>query len=494
MKKIIGVAAAGLVLTGAAFADVSFSAQARILADAFSYETPSRSEHNGDGEGIDDNGTVTWAKDVTHNDDVTLNASTDNAGAKIVFSVKSYVMGMNGASTETDGTIELTSYQLWMNLGKVRIDAGAYDQRLGRNLSTFEGNWKDNYFSSNKPGIWVKFDSEKNGWGLDSTNLTTIDKDKKRTNFQVSTALNDQLTLRGALFLTTAGTLANNNSATENNKSRPWIFTPFALGAEYKLDKNSKLGVVGKLNYIAQGDTTTPQKSVWTLAADYYNKLNSNLEIEAAYTFGTVVYTNNGHDGAHWDGNGTSRNNANRLVRDNDVFAHGFDFRFVDKLNSQLSVGGVFNVSYVQSTEVLRHKNRATGKGTTYKDALAKSYTAYDKSGKKIADTGAAGQLYYYAALTANYAASDTVTYQVQTRLEDNNLFEAVQGDSSKYHVDYLYGMKLNIRPAILLNVDKSQFYAGFDFGIKGFQTSASGKNNTVYTTYKIPIGLRFKM
>ena len=480
MKKIIGAAAAGLVLTGAAFADVSFSAQARILADAFSYETPSRSSHDGNGEGIDDNGTVIWAKDVTHNDDVTLNASTDNAGAKIVFSVKSYVMNMNGGTS--DGNVALTSYQLWMNLGKVRIDAGAYDQRLGKALSTFDGNWKDNYFAYYKPGIWVKFEDETNGWGLDSTNLTTIVKEKKRTNFQVSTALNDQLTLRGALFLTTDGTLANNNSKTEKNKSRPWIFTPFALGAEYKLDKNSKLGVVGKLNYIAQGNTTTPQKSVWTLAADYYNKLNSNLEIEAAYTFGTVVYTNNGHDGAHWDG-GASRNNATRLVRDNDVFAHGFDFRFVDKLNSQLSVGGVFNVSYVQSTEVQRHNNRATGKGTTYKDALAKSY-----------EKGAAGQLAYYAALTADYAASDTVTYQVQTKLEDNKLFEAAQGDSSKYHVDYLKGMKLNIRPAILLNVDKTQFFAGFDFGIKGFQTYATGKNNTVQTTYAIPIGLRFKM
>ena len=40
MKKIIGAAAAGLVLTGAAFADISFSGNARVQADAFSYQSP----------------------------------------------------------------------------------------------------------------------------------------------------------------------------------------------------------------------------------------------------------------------------------------------------------------------------------------------------------------------------------------------------------------------------------------------------------------------
>ena len=585
MKKIIGAAAAGLVLTGTAFADVSISAQAQIQSDVFKYTSPTRkSQVTGDtnGRGTDDVGTVKWAQDTKHKDDVTLNASTDNAGAKIVFAVESNIMGMEGASNETNSSWSLTSYQLWMNLGKIRIDAGAYDQRLGKGLSTYDGNWNSNYFAKNKPGIWVPFDGEKNGWGQDSTNLTTIDKDKKRTNFQVSTALNDQLTLLGALFLTKDGTTANGSS----DSSDPWIFTPFALGAEYKLSKDSKIGVVAKLNSISlgsdkttekttaggwkkmsfylggqnpsanaateetafakvddgsfrcwkdmsddermkyfgttdiedlksgsdpsledpnvdgkyfasksyyiweEGTTTTtneyikPQNSVWTLAFDYYNKLSSSLEIEATYTLGASLYTNNGKHGAYWDP--ANKGDSKHLVRDNDVFAHGFDFRVVDKLSSQLSVAGVFNVSYVQGTAVQRSTNRNTptkGGKVEYKDALAKSY-----------EKGAAGQLEYYAALTANYAASDTVTYQVQTKLEDTNLFSVATGDSSKKHVDYLEGMTLNIRPAILLNVDKTQFFAGFDFGIAGFQTSATGKNNTVYTTYAIPIGLRFKM
>ena len=583
MKKIIGAAAAGLVLTGAAFADVSFAANARIISNAFSYETPSRATQAEDdnGAGIDDVGKVTWAKDTKHSDDVTLNAKGDNAGAKIVFNV-------SGATNNTDNSkVSLTSYQLWLNFGKIRVDAGAYDQRLAPALNN-DGNWNENYSGTNKPGIWVNIDGA--AWGKDSMNITGITGNKRTNNFQVSTALNDQLTVRGVLFLDTNGTTANGSS----DSSDPWIFTPFALGAEYKLSKDSKIGVVAKLNSISLGsdktttkETTTaagyqkvtyytvadnfdnssgkvsnwqekffkignefkkgedltddekmelfgttdptlfasdgstlvdpddekggyykastvyvwkeatstttttndyikPQNSVWTLAFDYYNKLSSSLEIEATYTLGASLYTNNGKHGAHWDP--ANKGGSKHLVRDNDVFAHGFDFRVVDKLSNQLSLTGIVGVNYVQGTAVNRSKNRNTstkGGEVEYKDALAKSYA-----------TGAAGVLAYYATVSADYSASDTVTYQLQAKLANDKLFETAGCDSGDHvHVDYLSGMTLNIRPGILLNAQKNcQFFAGFDFGIKGFQTSASGKNNTVQTMYTVPVGMRVKL
>ena len=576
MKKIIGAAAAGLVLTGAAFADVSFAANARIISNAFSYETPSRATQAEDdnGAGIDDVGKVTWAKDTKHSDDVTLNAKGDNAGAKIVFNV-------SGATNNTDNSkVSLASYQLWLNFGKIRVDAGAYDQRLAPALNN-DGNWNENYSGPNKPGIWVNIDGA--AWGKDSMNITGITGNKRTNNFQVSTALNDQLTVRGVLFLDTNGTTANGDAS---DSSDPWIFTPFALGAEYKLSKDSKIGVVAKLNSITRGndkttttntpagwtkvtyyeantnderfgngkyvfkvgdeykslddltdeekmglfgttdpqlslndgsydlvdeddgtkgfyksgtayvwkeatsttthDYITPQNSVWTLAFDYYNKLSSSLEIEATYTLGASLYTNNGKHGAHWDP--ANKGDSKHLVRDNDVFAHGLDFRFVDKLSSQLSVTGIVGVNYVQGTAVQRSKNRNTrtkGGEVEYKDALAKSYA-----------TGAAGTLAYYATVSADYSASDTVTYQLQAKLANDKLFETAGCDSGNHvHVDYLSGMTLNIRPGILLNAQKNcQFFAGFDFGINGFQTSASGKNNTVQTTYTVPVGMRVKL
>ena len=511
MKKIIGAALLGTMAAGT-FADVSFAANARILGDAFMYVSPSRKTQDfdeNDGEGTDDNGMFTWAKDVKHADEVALNATGDNAGAKIVFNVSSNFYGDNtsgsatkgqGINTDTDGAVALVSYQLWLNFGKIRVDAGAYDQRLTPNLNN-DGNWNSTYSATNKVGIWTNIDGA--GWGKDSTNITSFNGDKKRTNFQVSSKINDQLTLRGVLFLTKNGTAANHNSSKNTNsagkeatndiagdikiaddKSRPWIFTPFALGAEYQLSKTNKVAVVGKLAYIAQGGAGAndkPQNSVWTLAADYSGNLSDNIKIEAAYTFGASIYTNNGHDGAHWDGVKKTRT-TNHLVRDNDVFAHGFDFRIQDKLSSQLSVTGIVGVNYIQGTAVQRSNNRSPD--SSYKDARARSY-----------GTGAAGTLAYYATVSADYSASDTLTYQVQAKLADNNLFSVENGDSSKKHVDYLSGMVLNIRPAILLNAQKNcQLYLGFDFGITGFQTSASGKNNTVQTTYALPVGMRVKL
>ena len=510
MKKIIGAAAAGLVLTGAAFADASISAQARIYSDVFSYESPSHNSQRMDdkeknnGYGADDAGTVTWAKDTKHSDDVTLNASTDNAGAKLVFSVSSNFGKGNkpydttsgtGADTKTDGAVALTSYQLWAKFGKIRIDAGAYDQRLSKDVNN-NGNWGGNYSSPNKPGIWRPFGITSKTWGKDAGNITSLVGAKKTTSFQVSTSLTDQLTLRGVLFLSENGTIANVPTDDKNYVTDPWIFTPFALGAVYKLDKNSQIAVAGKLNHIAQQTKDNPQESIWTLQADYYNKLNSNLEIEVAYTLGAAIYTNNGHI-KRTNGADDWVQVKHMKAQDKDVFAHGLEFHVKDNLSSQLSVTGIVALNYVQSDEATRRTNRGNptkGGKVEYKDSLAKSYTLYNAEGKKVSG-GAAGELAYLVTASVDYAASDTVTYQVQAKLADDNLFSAVECGSGKHvHVDYLSDMALNIRPAILLNVDKSQFFAGFDFGIKGFQTSASGKYNTVKTTYAIPVGLRFKM
>ena len=491
MKKLVSAAAASVLLAGGAFAQFSVTGNARVYSDVFQYETASENEqrtNDDNGEGTDDNGVITTAKDVKHADDVTIQAKGEKSGAKIVLSIKS------NASTTADGTgtsdeagsVGLTSYQLWTQIGGVRVDAGAYDQRLSKNLNN-DCNWNDNYSATYKPGIWTKFGLKKNNWGADAGNITGLLNAKKVTNFQASGKLGENLTLRGVLFLGTDGTVENGSDEstktdTASSVSNPWIFTPFALGATYKINDASQLAVVGKLAHIAQqgysSSKHTPQDSVWTLHFDYYNKLSDTMEIEAAYTFGADICTNNGStsDGDYVSATGTK-------AQDNDVFAHGLDLRIKDKLSDQLSLTGIVGINYIQSTAIVKRANDNES-GDAYRDSLAKSYK-----------TGAAGTLAYYATLGLDYKQNDIITYQIQTKLANTNLFAASTGDSSVYQVDYYQNFGVNIRPAILVNADKtSQFFAGLDIGFSGFLRNATGKNNTFKTTTKIPLGLRVNL
>ena len=573
MKKIVSAVAAASLLAGAAFAEFTVTGNARVYSDVVNYTSPSRSTQNSDtdGNGTDDNGTLIMAKDTKHADDVTIQAKGDKSGIKIVFNVTS---AADNAKTD----VNLTSYQLWVtDLFGLRLDAGAYDQRLAQNLNN-DGNWGTNLSGSYKPGL-INDATDASGtaisdlaYGKDAANITAIKGDKTYTNFQVSKKINDALTVRGVMFLSKNGTSTNGTSTTHDEK---WIFTPFAVGGTYQLDGDTKLNFNAKLSSITHGskketaestswvktntyssatagedgyttiaDTTkkvngtvydaegnaltdtngclteyaesiglgkkgdqaytktktveaadstteqvvmltevttpastsyTPDKSVWTLNANLYKKLSDALEIEAGYTLGASLYSN-------WSGYGAHKND--RLVRDYDVFAHGFDFRAKDKLSDQLSLTAVANVTYVQASAAAKSTAQKTSVTGTYKDARARDY-----------DKGAAGTLAYFATLSVDYKQSDLMTFQIQTKLENTNLFAATKGDSSKYHADYYKNLSWIIRPGVQIAPDKnSQFFAGVQFQVDGFLRNATGKNNTVKTTTSIPIGLRVKL
>ena len=501
MKKIVSAVAAASLLAGAAFAEFTVTGNARVYANAFNYGGTSRYAQSGpvtsdtNGKGVDDTGTVKMMEDKKHADDVTIQAKGDKSGVKIVFNVTSSVQTYNTTETKTD--VNLTSYQLWTTIGDWRVDAGAYDQRLAKNLNN-DGNWNENYSRSNKPGIWLSFGQTSKAWGKDAANITTILGNKTRTNFQVSNSkLVDGLTLRGVLFLSTDGTATNGTSTTHDEK---WIFTPFAVGGTYQLDGDTKLNFNAKLSSITHGSvsttaastaytTYTPDNSVWTLNANLYKKLSDALEIEAGYTLGMALYSDWSGLGAHvGKANDTTVGNTKhygngRLVRDNDVFAHGLDFAMKDKLSDQLSLTAIAGINYIQGTAAQRAKSDAAETAGTWRDSRAKAY-----------EHGAAGTLAYYATLSVDYKQSDLVTLELQTKVTDANLFSVETVGTSK-RVDYLSGLTWNIRPGILVNPDKtSQLFAGVDFGLKGFKTNATGKNNQFSTSVTIPVGLRVKL
>ena len=484
MKKIIGAAAAGLVLTGAAFADISFSGNGRFRADAFSYQSPNNKDRSGEkadknGEGTDDNGTFKIANLTDVTEDVKLNAKSENAGAALTFTVTG--PGPKLADTSSgNGTVNMKTYQLWLNFGKLRLDAGTYDKRLVTAINN-DGKWVTNLSGTNKPGIWTAFDGVV--WGKDAGNIAVVANGARINNIMATYDVNDNLSVNGLVFFSKDENITG-NAADDNWSSNIWKMAPFALGATYKLDKNSKVVVVGKMLSYTNSTEKAPQNSVWLLHGNYYSKLNSNLEIEAAYTLGASVYTNNGN--FHDTGKGNDWVQINHMkAQDKDVFAHGFDFRVRDKLNSQLSLVGIVGVNYVQSSEATRRENRHPSDATRkkYKDARARSY------GEK-----AAGTLAYYTTVSADYAMTDTITLQFQGKLQNTDVFATSPADSrnrTTESVDYWKNTELILRPAVKFNANSNCYLnTGLEVTFKkgAFRDHATSSRNVFNTKIAVPL------
>ena len=244
------------------------------------------------------------------------------------------------------------------------------------------------------------------------------------------------------------------------------------------LDKNSQLVVVGRMARYAKSTKDNPQNSIWTLHADYYSKLNSNLEIEAAYTFGASVYTNNGNFySKDKDGNyiGNDWVEVHHMkAQDLDVFAHGFDFRVRDKLTSELTLLGIVSVNYIHSTEDARRTNRHDS-SANYHDSRAMSYA-----------NGAAGTLAYYVTLGADYVMSDTVTVGFQSRFVNENLFAV---DDDEHSVDYWKGNTWVLRPQATFTASKNCFLqTGLEVTFTGFRDHATGSKNAFNTKIALPL------
>lgn len=300
MKKLVSAAVIA-AMTAGAFAEVSVSSNARVYSDVFTYESATQkgARDDEDDQGTNDNGKATWGKDTKHSDDVTVSASGENVGSKIVLSVSS------NTDNSSNGSVGLTSYQLWGILGDWRVDAGAYDQRLSKNLND-DGNWGNCYSGYYKPGLFIAFDGAE--WGKDASNLTTIKGAKKTTNFQISNTslLDKKLALRGVMFLSSSGTVANvasDDSVTDDNDetNAPWIFNPFALGGVYKISDTSQLAFNVKLNSITQGAKTTTAAStkteyVFTVVSEDTTAAVGDLDGNGtAITTATTITAGNGY-------------------------------------------------------------------------------------------------------------------------------------------------------------------------------------------------------
>ena len=489
MKHLVWTAAAvGAVLTSSAFADVSITAAARAEATIFGYESPSRSKRPGS-DGYD-NGNMYWSKDIRHKDDVAINAKSDNAGITIKLSVE----GNTEKTGNGAGGVTITSYQMWANFFGIRLDAGDYDQRLAKNLNN-DTKFKNNYSGHNKPGIWKNIDGK--GWGKDAANITTLEGAKTAMNFQVSKSglLDNKLTVRGVLFTYKDGTDINgDNHGSGLTNNEKWIFTPFALGGEYKLDNSTQVYFNAKLSSITHnakkaniGQKIEADNSVWTLNGNIYKKLDSGMEVEAHYTLGASLYSNWSGHGGHANGEVQTVKDVNGLVRDFDVFAHGVDFRVVKKLSDALTLRTFVGLNYVQSTEIQRRANRHFSNGgsdgnTYFKDSRAKSYYM-----------GAAGTLAYWTSFDIEYVQNDAIAYGLQTVIKNDNLFQAADAkeiDGKKYiGLDYYKGMAWSLRPTIKVTAQKNAFIqAGVDFTFDGFKQNATGSKNTFKTTMTVPI------
>ena len=512
MKKIVSAVAAGALLAGAAFADVTISANARIYSDALSYTTPTKNGqaedkpgNGGSGEGYDDNGDLVWGKDTKHADDWTITASGENVGLKVKMAITSPYENVEEASTTTSATTTaaiVNYYNIWANIGKVKLEAGAYDQRLAKNLN-IDKNWDGTpKINVGKPGINTAFDGA--SWGSEHFDIGAISgKTKSFTNVQVSSKeLVDGITLHGVVFLngsggSTAKGWSINSESQSKKESDPWIFAPFALAAEMKV-ADGDLKVVGKLNQITQdkkgtddysSSTTKPQNSVWTLGADYAKKVGGGT-FEAAYTFGASIYTANGKNYGHYTGTSTPNTKEStsqtRLVRDLDTFAHGFDFRWQGKVSDAVTFSALSHIDYIQGNAFARHDAKASSSGT-YKDRRALSYA-----------TGAAGQLAYWFALGADYKYSDNMTLMADLSVSDTNLFGAksvTNSNGAKTYVDYWDGLTVTFRPGFQYAVEKSSVvFGGVCIKVTGFQTYADGDRNTVQTAVSVPVGMRIKL
>ena len=494
MKKIIGAAAAGLVLTGAAFADASISVNTRIGGDLFGYTSPTRQDQkkDTDNDGTDVTGKAYFARLRQTSDDVKVQVNGEKGGAFITFNVNSefskdgWTSIDYSASTKDTALVNTKYYWLWMDFGNLRLSAGENDVRLGKAIN-YDGNWQANLSGSQKPGIWKTFGITGNEkkWADDATNIGVLREKLTFVNVQAQYKVSDALTVYGALFFDKnaqnyTGT-AQGDKETHDDGSNPWTFAPFALGAVYNLDKNSQIAVVGKMVYNQPvKDDKTPQQSVWYLSADYYNKLNSNLEIEGTYTFGAALATDIGMFN-HGQGFVSS---TGYKAQDYDVFAHGFDFRAKGRAGL-IQYTGIVGVNYVQSSEMTRRSIRGVAaKDKNYEDRRALSY------GEK-----AAGELGYYATVGLGYSLNDTVTLQFHTKVEDDNLFSAYKGDGNRIEVDYWDGLKLTMRPGVLLTASKNvELNTGLMLVVDGFHAHATGGNNTVKTAWTIPFTMRVRL
>ena len=144
MKKIVAAAAAGLMLAGAAFADVSFSYTGKaIMGDT----------------------TKSFTK-ATRNDCLALTLSNDVAGVKCDWD-------LNGGDK-----MELDEFYAWMDfalpVGALEITSGKWNGRNVNRVKTEAGDLDGKYYEVYKPGIAIGGEQVVDGANLTDGNYATV--------------------------------------------------------------------------------------------------------------------------------------------------------------------------------------------------------------------------------------------------------------------------------------------------------------------------------
>lgn len=496
MKKIISAAALAAMVAGTAFADVSWSANARVYDDVVTYAAPTRAGKLTDknAKGTDDNGKLTWNKDTKHADDVAIKASGENCGAQITFDVVGAADGANSAAV-TVGT-----YKLWATiLPNLTLNAGTYDTRLGKNINN-DGNWGTNLNSIVKPGVYdaILFDNFTNTTGnkkvaKDSTNITVIgDGNRKFNNFMAQYKVNDNLTAYAVVWTHTTG-FTQATWTYDNNSAR---FSPFGVGAKYSVNKDTAIAVTVKNEANVEGSVTgirfeqvslnatnigtakaglkrgyvyqdaatiavSGGYQIWSAAVDVSTKV-AGWDAEAAYTFAAgindKVDTAYGHSLNYWYKTANLANNDRASLNE---YIHAFDLRAKGKVGDKLSITALGNVTVKPATAHTVHVTpefgevKLTTAGTnptivngtlnqTNYIAQVLSYKTYENEDAYNAGKGLSGKLAHYESLSVDYAFNSQITFEVQVHHRNTNVY-ATGSDDKTVKVNGTYQTRYDI-------------------------------------------------
>ncbi len=182
MKKIVAAAVAGLVLAGAAFADVSFSYTGSAILGGRNHsfddkydDTKGTYGKDADSEG---KSSLKQLEEIFRNDCLSLSISNDVAGVVCDWDITSTdadtTINKSKTKTQHEGTVmSLDSFYGWMTFGlpagNLQITSGKWTSRYVNRVNSAAGNLDayNNYFERFKPGNIIE-----NTVSKDSDNLT----------------------------------------------------------------------------------------------------------------------------------------------------------------------------------------------------------------------------------------------------------------------------------------------------------------------------------
>jgi len=188
MKKIVAAAAAGLMLAGAAFADVSFSYTGSAILGGRNH---AYDDKKADNQPAVEKGksSLKQMEEIYRNDCLSLSMSNDVAGVVCDWDIHSTSedTAINKDQTK-DGVVrvynhegtamELDSFYAWMDfalpVGSLEITSGKWNSRFCNRVNKYAGDLDGAFYELYKPGIVLGGDQEVDGSNLTDGKYSTI--------------------------------------------------------------------------------------------------------------------------------------------------------------------------------------------------------------------------------------------------------------------------------------------------------------------------------